>query len=188
MGQDARGGPGPRGSRRLRVALWVAVGAVALWLLVERSSQVHLTAADSSPELAQLALTDPAGRDPGLRALRGRVVLLNLWAGWCGPCRAEIPRLNRVAADLGPAGLVVIGLNVENLAPAELGRLADRLGIRYVVARPAGPLPGALGPVGAIPRTFWIDRAGRVRASYVGLVPEASLRRACESLLAEEAD
>lgn len=176
----------PQVRRRLRIAVWLVVGVAAAWLLFGRTARVRLTPAESAPAAPQLALTDAGGRGVDLREFRGRVVLVNLWAAWCGPCRAEIPRLNRLEADFGPAGLTVLGINVENPSPVELGRLARGLGISYTVARPEGALRGALRPAGPIPQTWWIDRAGRVRASYVGLVPEAALRQACELLLQEK--
>jgi len=157
----------------------------AAWLWLHWTGTVRLAPPGVSAEAPELTLAVPREGLLDLRELRGSVVLLNLWAGWCGPCRAEIPRLNRLAADLGPAGLVVIGVNVEELGPADLFRLADRLGIAYTVARPEGPLEGALRPAGPIPQTWWIDRRGRVRATRVGLVPERGLRRACEALLRE---
>lgn len=175
-----------RGRRWLRVALWVAVGGAAAWLWFDRTARIRLSPPAASTQAVDLALIDLQGRALDLRDLRGKVVLLNLWAGWCGPCRAEIPRLNRLAADYGPAGLVVIGLNVEALRPDDLSRLAERFGIAYTVARPVGPLRGPLRPAGPIPQTWWIDRAGRVRASRVGLVPERGLQRACETLLQED--
>jgi len=176
----------PRGRSRLRTALWLVAGVVALGLWVEHGGRVRLDSPASAPAAAKIRLTDPRGRAVDLAELRGQVVLLNLWAGWCGPCRAEIPRLNRLEADLGPAGLVVIGVNVEDLPPAALESLAARLGIAFTVVRPEGPLQGTFRPAGPIPQTWWIDRAGLVRASRVGLVPERAMRRACETLLRED--
>ena len=176
--------PPPR-RRPLRAALWIVLCVAALWLWMHYGGKVRLASPATARAAAEIRLTDLHGRAFDLAELRGKVVLLNLWAGWCGPCRAEIPRLNRLEADLGPAGLVVIGVNAESLGPAVLESTAARLGIAYTVARPDGPLQGTLRPAGPIPQTWWIDREGRVRASRVGLVSERAMRLACETLLRE---
>jgi thiol-disulfide isomerase/thioredoxin len=133
-----------------------------------------------------LSLLDTAERRFDLEAHRGDVVVLNLWASWCPPCRAEIPRLNRLERELSARGLVVLGVNAEELPLAGLGETAQKLGIAYPVALPLSPLTGALRPNGTMPQTWLIDRRGRVRASVVGLVSERALRSACERLLRED--
>ena len=175
-----------RPRNRLRTVLWVVLVGAALWIWLGQLGRVRLAPPETAPPAGEPRLTDLGGRALELSSFRGKVVLLNLWAGWCGPCRAEIPRLNRLEADLGPAGLVVIGVNAENLQPAELESLAERLGITFTVARPEGPLTGALRPSGSLPQTWWIDRAGRMRGTRVGLIPERALRRVAETLLRED--
>jgi hypothetical protein len=96
-----------------------------------------------------------------------------------------VPRLNRLHEELGAEGLVLIGLNTENLRPGALRSLADNLGITFTVVRPESPLPDALRPAGPLPQTWWIDRAGLVRATRVGMVPEGQLHRVCTGLLQE---
>lgn len=175
-----------RPRRRRLAALWVLLGAVALWFWIGHAGRVRLNPAQESPPAGDPRLADLRGSPLDLRTLRGKVVVLNLWAGWCGPCRAEIPRLNRLQTDLGPAGLVVVGVNVEDLSPDELESLVERLGITFSVVRPDRPLSGPLRPAGSLPQTWFIDRAGRVRATRVGLVAERALRRACTTLLEED--
>ena len=66
----------------------------------------------------EIQLTDLAGQSTGLKELRGRATVLNFWATWCGPCRIELPELQKVLNELGGKGLVVLAVNVD-LPPAQ---------------------------------------------------------------------
>lgn len=165
--------------------LWLGAAAALIWFWYQGNLAVHVRPAKGSPQATLLPMRDLEGNAVSLAALRGRVVLLNHWASWCGPCRTEIPALSRLARDLGPSGLVVLGLNSEELAPTRLARLASELGIDYEVVRPAGPLSGTFAGEGVLPQTWIVDASGRVRVSHAGLASAGSLKRACERLLAE---
>ena len=184
---DPREGRAIRGSlaSRLRPVLWVvAIGAaLAVWLL--QGGRVRLDPAEEASPAGSLELLAVDGKVIELERLRGQVVLVNLWAEWCGPCRTEIPRLNRLAADYRDRGLVVLGVNGEGHGRQRLAELGRSLGIEYSVALPARPLEGRFRPSGVIPQIWLIDRQGRMRASITGLASERGLRRACEQLLAE---
>lgn len=147
--------------------------------------RVRIVAADAAPRASPLAIVDEQGRRRSLAEYRGRVVLLNLWASWCGPCRTEIPRLNRLDATRTDRGLVVLGVNVESLEPEHLAALSRDLGIDYTVASPASRLEGTFAWDGVLPYTWLIDGDGRVRAAHAGLAGERALRSACDELLDE---
>ncbi len=90
-----------------------------------------LTLAGCSGE--QLPLTD--GTHTRIDDWRGRWVVINYWAEWCAPCREEIPELNRLYAEAGAAGPLVVGVNYDNLKPADLGPLVTRMQIGFPVLR-----------------------------------------------------
>jgi thiol-disulfide isomerase/thioredoxin len=160
---------------------------VAIWLWAGYGGRVRLTPAEEAPRATALALRDLEGNVVLLESLRGSVVVVNLWADWCGPCRVEMRRLQRLEIALRARGLVVLGVNVEDLGAEALNRVVAERGVGYTIAVPAGPLEGTFEPAGVLPQTWVIDRAGRVRASVLGLVGESGLRRACERLLSEPA-
>lgn len=177
------GGRIGRGARRGAVVL-LALVAVGLWL--DHRWSIALIAEEDAVPVAGVALTNLEGSPVGLEDYRGRVVLLNLWASWCGPCRDEIPGLSMLSNRLGERGLVVLGVNVDDLPPEQVAQAGARLGIEYPILLPAqrGRL-GSLGFVEVLPYSWLIDRQGRLRAMHAGWAPARSFRRACTRLLDE---
>lgn len=174
-----------RRSGRARFYLWVGLVGVALLTWYQWSSAIRVVpaaAAPRAPALATLAF-DGSRLDPS--SLSGSVVVVNFWAAWCAPCRVEIPRLNRMVEQFQERGLAVIGVNVEQLEPAELRRVRDDLKIDYRVVSLTAQPAAEYGWRGTIPHTVLIDRAGRIRAVHSGLPSERSLERSCSELLAE---
>ncbi len=172
------------GRRWVQAAGWIALAVALVWVAVD-ARRIVVSAPGDSPPATPLLLVDSAGDTVRLADYRGRIVLLNLWASWCLPCRAEIPVLAGLGRDLGPAGLVVLGVNVESIPAAQAVAIGRELGIAYPVFRLGSDLTGSLETRGVIPHTWLIDRQGRVRASREGAVSGSSLRLACERLLAE---
>jgi thiol-disulfide isomerase/thioredoxin len=160
---------------------------VAIWAWFVQANSIQLVASDRAQPATELRLLELDGQPVSLESLRGSVVLVSLWASWCPPCRTEVPRLNRLAARLGPRGLKVLAVNVEQFDSAELRRLRDQLGIEYTVLTPLSAFEGAFDWDGSLPYAWLIDRQGRLRAEHAGLPVERSLRRACERLLDEPA-
>lgn len=119
----------------------------------------------------------------------GEVVVMNVWASWCAPCRAEAPMLVKVAADLGPKGVQFVGLDTRDSDTSARG-FVEKFGIPYpnLIDRD-GRLQLLFSdtlPPQAIPSTLVIDRQGRVAARALGVVSESSLRGIVEPLLAEQ--
>ena len=117
--------------------------------------------------------------------------MLNVWASWCAPCRAEAPTLAAVSADMAPQGVQFVGLDTRDSDATARGFL-DRFGIAYpnVIDRD-GRLQLLFGdslPPQAIPSTVLVDRQGRVAARALGKVSESSLRGLIEPLVAEGSD
>jgi len=179
--------PEPARSRHgwLRQSAWVLLLIVALLAFHRNRTAIRLVPPEEAPPVGELTLRDSGGRTLRLLVRRGEVVLLKLWASWCGPCRKEIPRLSRLHDQLKDEGLTVWAINAESFEGAELRRVAAELGIDYPVLTVDGDLGAALGGGEVLPFTWLIDRHGRLRASHGGLVSEASLRRACRKLLSE---
>lgn len=109
----------------------------------------------------------PEGRPWSLAQQRGKAVLLNFWASWCEPCRAELPSLELLDTTLGPQGLLVVTINFRE-TDAALKRFLDQMPLALPVLRDADGLVSRSFGVRVFPTTVLIDRAGQARASMVG--------------------
>lgn len=132
----------------------------------------------------------PAGRRLALADLRGHPVVLNFWASWCAPCRAEMPLLVKIARGYASRGVVVLGLDVDDEA-AEARRFLDAYHVDYPVLTVAdSALPRAYGVYG-LPTTVFVDGAGLIRAreigGFIGPDGERLLIRRLDALLASPA-
>ena len=121
---------------------------------------------------------------------RGDVVVLNVWASWCAPCRAEAPVLEAVWTDLRDDGVQFVGLDTRDTVPAAQA-FVDNYGITYPnVVDADGQLQLLFGdslPPQAIPSTLVIDSEGRVAGRILGRVSESTLRGLIEPLLTPSA-
>jgi thiol-disulfide isomerase/thioredoxin len=98
---------------------------------------------------------------------RGQVVLVNFWASWCGPCREEMPQLNRLYDKSRGAGLVMLGVNVDE-DPAKAAAVAAQLGVRFPVLLDSDKQVSGRYELSAMPSTVLIDRNGKVRFLHKG--------------------
>lgn len=123
-------------------------------------------------------------REVALRGLRGHAVVLNFWASWCAPCREEAPVLGRLARDYRSRGLLVVGVDTQDLEAPARAFLAQ-YGVTYLNLRdPDGSVGRLFGTTG-VPETFFIDAAGRIQGKFPGeQLDQAVWRRAADALLA----
>lgn len=101
----------------------------------------------------------------------GKVVLLNIWATWCGPCKREIPDLIEISKEMAPKGVIVMGVSVDDREKAAAVRnYVEKVGINYPIVIDNLQISEAYGGVSAIPATFIIDRQGNVINKIVGML------------------
>lgn len=118
-------------------------------------------------------------------SLRGRVVLVNVWATWCAPCRVEMPALQQLADAYAAEGVVVLGLSVDRGPAADVDAFLAEREIRYPVAIVDDRTVAAFGGVRGYPTSLLLDRDGVVRHAVVGPIGPLTLRPALRRLLAE---
>jgi thiol-disulfide isomerase/thioredoxin len=139
--------------------------------------------AEETPELASL-LKDLNANSNDLDALKGKVVVVDFWATWCGPCRAALPENVEMMKELGPKGLVVLGVHDASRGGERMNEIAKGASINYPLAIDDSGRSAAAWKVGFWPTYGVIDRKGILRA--VGLQPQ-HVRTVAEKLLAEPA-
>jgi thiol-disulfide isomerase/thioredoxin len=118
----------------------------------------------------------PSGDSTRLTALRGTPVVLNFWATWCGPCRAEMPRLEQAARDNPGIAFYEIDLNEDG---GKVRGFFDSLEIEHLVplVDVGSSVARAYGLGQGVPTSFFIDRGGVVRAATVGEMDTATIAR-----------
>jgi thiol-disulfide isomerase/thioredoxin len=139
---------------------------------------------ETAPEVQLPLLT--AGDPLVLSDLRGKVVYLDFWASWCGPCRVSFPILEQLRAELGPQGFEVYAINVDEVE-ADAQRFLEEVPVSYPVVRDgSGATPQAWGILG-MPTGYLIDREGVVRKVHQGFKKSdgAQLRTDIVKLLGE---
>jgi thiol-disulfide isomerase/thioredoxin len=193
--------PEGRPSRR---ATWLAMGAVAVALgliwLAPGINDLHVdggvggveTDYPGEPDDAQatgknaplhFTLKDMNGADVKLASFKGKVILLNFWATWCGPCKAEIPSLvelqNQYADDL-----VVLGFSVDDTVD-KMKPYAAQYKINYplLVGNGREDVQEAFGPLFGIPVSVIIGRDGKIAKKHSGIATKSQIEREIKALL-----
>ncbi len=116
---------------------------------------------------------------------RGQVVLVNYWATWCEPCWEETPGLIRLSQELGPKGLAIVGVAIDEGGRDKVQKFVDEFHVPYPVVLPERMSQMAYGLEG-VPTTILVDKQGRVAKSYVGAVRQADFKTDVEAMLVEQ--
>jgi cytochrome c biogenesis protein CcmG/thiol:disulfide interchange protein DsbE len=160
---------------------WGFVGGVVVvlalllgagWLVRDRFLPV-----DVGSQAPTFSATDLQGRPVKLEDLRGQVVLLNVWATWCGPCRDEMPSMERLHQELGPQGLKIVAVSVDaaagTTAPGgqpggDVADFAKQLGLTFTIWHDlSGAIQRTYRTTG-VPESFIIDRNGVIQKKVIG--------------------
>ena len=126
--------------------------------------------------------TDLTGKSLSLRRYRGKVVLLNFWATWCGPCLTEIPTFEAWQNTYGAAGLQIVGVSMDDDA-APVKRAYEKYHLNYPVAMGDAQLGELFGGVLGLPLSYLIDPDGRVVGRYQGELDLTQMESKIKSLL-----
>ncbi len=132
-----------------------AAGLLALLAVTGAASVVGQTVPD-------LKFKDLSGQEVSLAALKGKVVIVDFWATWCGPCLQEIPGYIEMQKKHGPEGLVIVGISLDKKNPAEVKKFAEARGMNYPVVIGSFDDVDAFGGFNVIPTTFLVGRDGKI--------------------------
>lgn len=170
---------------------WLRSLAVLGYLLLATTAAAEAPIALSEPTpLPPLAFQTMDGEETSLEAFKGKVVVLNLWATWCAPCREEMPSLDRLQARFKDQPVVVLALSVDRAGPERVQAFLDEVGVTqlHVYRDPKAAATRTLRVPG-LPATLLVDKEGREVGRVLGIAhwdgPAAI--KAVETLLATPA-
>jgi thiol-disulfide isomerase/thioredoxin len=132
-------------------------------------------------------LKDLDGQVVSAEQFKGKVVVVDFWATWCGPCKIEIPGYIEMMKKHGPDGLVIIGVSVDDVGPDVVKAFVAKNKMNYPVLMYDEKVVEAFGGLEAIPTTFLIDRSGQIRDKKIGAEESASYERKILAVLKEPA-
>ncbi|HWP43612.1 MAG TPA: TlpA disulfide reductase family protein [Blastocatellia bacterium] len=158
----------------------LALIAVLLAATMARSSAQSQIGAATAPDFE---LKDAGGRAVRLSDYRGKVVLLNFWATWCPPCRAEMPELVRLQEENESRGLQIIGITYPAFDRKTVRRIAREMKLNYPVLYGTREIAARYGVGEVLPATIVIDREGKIRARILGILEIEEFERGVEPLL-----
>lgn len=165
------------GTARSDDLLWLAVICLLLSATI-----APVCAREPAPDFE---LRGADGKKLKLSDFKGQVVLLNFWATWCPPCRAEVPWLNEIHAEYKANGFSVVGVAMDEQGWRSVKPFLAQYSVKYPVLLGNARVARLYGGLDVLPRTLFLDRAGEVVAEHNAILGKDSLRKVVETLLAE---
>jgi len=136
-----------------------------------------------SGKAPNFALKAADGNMVELEQLKGKVVVVNFWATWCGPCRKEIPGFIEVYNQYRGKGLEIVGISLDRGGWEVVKPYIEQSKINYPIVVGDGDLAEAYGGIRAIPTTFIVDKDGMIANQHVGYMTKADLEKLVKGLL-----
>ena len=152
---------------------WAVVGgivvvlAAALVLILKLSPQIFpVEVGSSAPAFSATDLK--TGQNAALADYRGQVVLLNVWATWCEPCKIEMPSMEQMEKELGPKGLKIVAVSIDEGGPEAVRQFARDYGLTFrILQDPSGKIQRIYQTTG-VPESFVINRQGKIVKKVIG--------------------
>ena len=173
--------------------LALAVGCLVLAVGCARKESAQKTGSGTDASAAEagtigsvapaFSLPDLEGKTVSLADFKGKVVILDFWATWCPPCRAEVPDFVRIQSKYRDKGLVVVGLSMDAGGAKDVRPFAEEFNVNYAMLIAKEETPNAYGGIAGIPTTFVLDRQGRIVKKFVGKTEMKDFEEAIQPLL-----
>ena len=168
-------------SHRVRGILWAC--ALVLAVTVGWANLPVVDSGGTAKTAPAWELKTVDGKTIRSSDFKGKIVVLDFWATWCPPCRAEIPGFVELQKQYARDGVVVIGVSLDQGEPAAVKKFAEKLGVNYPIVLGDQDIVRAFGGVESIPTTFIIDREGRIVSRHVGFTEKSDLEKDIKPLL-----
>jgi peroxiredoxin len=163
------------------VAFVVALGIYVGYHQARRTAPApRLTQSTVAPDFSLEALD---GKTMRLSDLRGKAVLLNFWATWCGPCKIEMPWFVDLQNQYASQGLQIVGVAMDDASKEDISKFAKDMGVNYPILIGKDSVGDQYGGVPALPETFLIARDGKIVDKIIGLKGKAEIEDAIKKAL-----
>jgi peroxiredoxin len=171
--------------RRKLLSIPLLCLALALSACSSQKTSAHggMKAVEKRQKAPEFTLRDAEGRAVSLSDYRGKVVLLNFWATWCGPCRIEIPWFMQFEKEFKDRGFAVLGVSMDDEGWVAVKPYLERMRVNYRVLMGDSMVSDLYGGVDSLPTSFMIDRDGRVARVHIGLVSRSEYQDDINALL-----
>ncbi len=131
---------------------------------------------NNSSQAPDFTVKDLKGREISLSNYSGKVVFLNFWATWCGPCKAEIPDFIEAYKQYKDKGMEIIGISVDRISPKSVLKFAEKYKINYPVVMSTNKIKKDYEPGPYVPTTIIIDQEGKIRHRHIGYMNKETLK------------
>ena len=159
----------------LVVALMLYVG-----FHVARRSGPRIAKSTVAPDFSLESLD---GKSVRLSDLRGKAVLLNFWATWCGPCKIEMPWFVELQNKYGAQGLQIVGVAMDDASKEDIAKFAKEMGVNYPILIGKESIGDQYGGIPALPESFFIGRDGKMVDKIIGLKGKSEIEDAVKKAL-----
>jgi thiol-disulfide isomerase/thioredoxin len=156
--------------------LWLGAVALGLGLQISSAEAGQIKVGDSFPDLTKFQLE---GRIPD--SLHGKVVIVDFWASWCGPCKASFPAMEQLQKSYGDKGLVILAVNLDDKR-AEMDAFLKKNPASFTVVRDAEKKLVAAACITSMPTSFVLDGEGKVRAIHNGFHGDGTKKHYVEEI------
>ena len=176
----------PRGRNPLALVVVALVAAVMLYFgfhQARRSGTDHPLGIGYGTPAPDFTLESLDGKNVSLSEFKGKAVLVNFWATWCGPCKIETPWLVELQNQYGAQGLQIVGVAMDDSGKDEIARFAKDMGMNYPVLLGKEAVGEAYGGVPALPESFFVGRDGKIVDKIMGLEDRSQIEAAVKKAL-----